>query len=53
MAVIDIAPERYSDQFSPYMMAMRGLDAAAATGRNEARQALADSQGGETPVSTS
>jgi esterase len=50
VAVIDIAPERYSDQFSPYMMAMRGLDAAAATGRNETRQALAPSQGGDTPV---
>ena len=50
VAVIDIAPERYSDQFSPYMMAMRGLDAAAAAGRNEARQALAPSEPGETPV---
>lgn len=28
VAVIDIAPERYSNQFSPYMIAMRGLDAA-------------------------
>ncbi|MBT2322706.1 alpha/beta fold hydrolase [Variovorax paradoxus] len=50
VAVIDIAPERYNDQFSPYMMAMRGLDAAAATGRNEARQVLVRNQGGDTPV---
>ncbi|RST49440.1 alpha/beta fold hydrolase [Variovorax sp. MHTC-1] len=50
LAVVDIAPERYSDQFSPYMMAMRGFDAAAATGRNEARQALAQDQAGDTPV---
>lgn len=50
VAVVDIAPERYSDQFSPYMMAMRGFDAAAATGRNEARQALAQSREGDTPV---
>jgi pimeloyl-ACP methyl ester carboxylesterase len=50
IAVIDIAPERYSDQFSPYLMAMRGLDAAAAAGRNEARQAFAQNQEGEMPV---
>jgi pimeloyl-ACP methyl ester carboxylesterase len=42
VAVIDIAPEPYADQFSPYVSAMRGLDLAAATSRNEVRLALTD-----------
>ena len=50
VAVIDIAPEPYTDQFSPYVAAMRGLDVAAATSRKEVRQALAQSLGGEAPV---
>ena len=50
VAVIDIAPERYADQFSPYVTAMRGLDVAAATSRKEIRQALAHSLGGNAPV---
>jgi esterase len=50
LAVIDIAPERYADQFSPYVSAMRGLDVAAASSRNEVRQALAQSLGGTAPV---
>lgn len=50
VAVIDIAPERYADQFSPYVSAMRGLDVAAATSRKEVRQALAHHLGGDAPV---
>jgi esterase len=41
VAVIDIAPLAYADQFSPYVTAMRGLDVAAATSRKEIRDALA------------
>lgn len=43
VAVIDIAPESYVDQFSSYVAAMRGLDVAAASGRRELQQALAAS----------
>ena len=50
IAVVDIAPEAYADQFSPYVAAMRGLDVAAATSRREIRQALASRLGGEAPV---
>ena len=50
LAVIDIAPERYADQFSPYVTAMRGLDVAAATSRKEVQQALAHSLSGDAPV---
>jgi esterase len=50
LAVIDIAPEPYADQFSPYVAAMRGLDVAAATSRKEVQQALAHSLGGDAPV---
>jgi len=50
VAVIDIAPERYGDQFSPYMTAMRGLDLAAALGRQEASAALARGLDGDAPM---
>lgn len=50
VVVIDIAPEPYADQFSPYVAAMRGLDVAAATGRKEVRHALGHSLGGSAPV---
>lgn len=50
VAVIDIAPEAYADQFSPYVNAMRGLDVAAATSRREVRQALACRLGVDAPV---
>lgn len=50
IAVIDIAPESYADQFSPYVAAMRGMDLAAATGRREIRQALATRLGSDAPV---
>ncbi|MEP6724150.1 MAG: alpha/beta fold hydrolase [Variovorax sp.] len=50
VAVIDIAPEDYADQFSSYVSAMRGLDLAAGTQRREIRQALADSLSPEAPV---
>ena len=50
VAVIDIAPEDYADQFSSYVSAMRGLDLATATRRREIRQALADSLSPDAPV---
>jgi len=50
VAVIDIAPEAYADQFTPYVTAMRGLDMAASTSRKEIRQALAVRLGGDAPV---
>lgn len=50
VAVVDIAPEAYADQFSPYVSAMRGLDVAAATSRKEIRQALSTRLGGAAPV---
>jgi pimeloyl-ACP methyl ester carboxylesterase len=50
IAVIDIAPECYADQFSSYMSAMRGLDMAAATTRSEVRRALTDSLQGDAPI---
>jgi len=50
IVVVDIAPEAYADQFSPYVSAMRGMDVAAATSRKEIRQALATRLGGAAPV---
>jgi len=50
LAVIDIAPEPYADQFSPYVTAMRGLDVAAAASRREVQQALAHSLCADAPV---
>ena len=50
VAVVDIAPERYGDQFSPYMPALRGMDLAAALGRQEASAARARSLEGEAPM---
>jgi len=50
VAVIDVAPEPYSDQFSPYMNAMRGLDLAAATSGREIRQTLIKQLSGDTPM---
>jgi pimeloyl-ACP methyl ester carboxylesterase len=50
IAVIDIAPESYTDQFSSYVSAMRSLDVAGAASRREIRQALADSLSAEAPV---
>lgn len=50
IAVIDIAPVSYADQFSSYVSAMRIIDLAAATSRSEIRRALADSLLGEAPV---
>jgi esterase len=50
VAVIDIAPERYADQFSPYVSAMRGLNMVAATNRSEIRQALASHLDAGAPV---
>lgn len=50
IAVIDIAPESYTHQFSSYVSAMRSLDVAGAAGRREIHQALADSLSAEAPV---
>ncbi|KLN54409.1 esterase YbfF [Variovorax paradoxus] len=50
IAVIDIAPESYADQFSSYVSAMRSLDMASATSRREIREALAGSLSAEAPV---
>ncbi len=50
VAVIDIAPEPYADQFSTYVTAMRSLDVAAATSRRELQQALAMQLGPTAPV---
>ena len=50
IAVIDIAPEAYADQFTPYVSAMRGLNVAAATSRKEIRQALATRLDAGAPV---
>nr|WP_315234781.1 alpha/beta fold hydrolase [uncultured Albidiferax sp.] len=45
VAVIDIAPEHYAEQFSTYVTAMRSLDlaAASAAARRQFREALASS----------
>ena len=50
VAVIDIAPESYTGQFSSYVSAMRNLDAAGAAGRLEIRRALAASLSADAPV---
>lgn len=50
IAVIDIAPESYADQFSSYVSAMRSLEMASATSRREIQQALAGSLGADAPV---
>ena len=50
VAVIDIAPRAYADQFSTYVTAMRSLDVAAATSRRELQQALATQLGPTAPV---
>ncbi|CAN7502127.1 alpha/beta fold hydrolase [Variovorax sp. LjRoot84] len=50
VAVIDIAPECYADQFASHVSAMRGLDTAAAASRRRISQALLDGLGGTAPV---
>lgn len=50
LAVIDIAPQVYADQFSPYVTAMRGLDIATAASRKEIRDTLATRLPGGAPV---
>ena len=50
VAVIDIAPERYADQFSSHVSAMRGLDVASAASRRLIRQTLLNSLDGDAPV---
>ena len=50
IAVVDIAPESYADQFSSYVSAMRSLEVASAASRREIHQALADSLGADAPV---
>lgn len=50
IAVIDIAPESYADQFSSYVSTMRSFDAVSAASHREVREALADSLGAEAPV---
>ena len=49
VAVIDIAPESYTGQFSSYVSAMRNLDVGAA-GRREVRRTLAESLRADAPV---
>jgi pimeloyl-ACP methyl ester carboxylesterase len=49
-AVIDIAPERYGDQFSPYATAMRSINVAGATSLEELHQSLANSLDDSSPV---
>lgn len=50
VAVIDIAPECYADQFASHVSAMRGMDNAAAASRRRISQALLDGLGGTAPV---
>lgn len=50
LAVIDIAPEAYADQFSGYVAAMRSLDIEATSSRRELQQALSARLGPEAPV---
>ncbi|HSV50505.1 MAG TPA: alpha/beta fold hydrolase, partial [Burkholderiaceae bacterium] len=50
VAVIDIAPEAYADQFSPHVTAMRGLDLASVSSRKEIRDALAMRLGADAPI---
>ena len=51
IAVIDIAPEHYADQFASHMSAMRGLDASASVQRSLVRRALLDSLDDQSSVS--
>lgn len=50
VAVIDIAPESYTGQFSSYVSAMRNFDVAGAAGRRELRRALDLSLGADASV---
>jgi esterase len=50
VAVIDIAPESYADQFSSYVSTMRSFDAANAASQREVRQVLADGLGAQAPA---
>jgi len=50
VAVIDIAPESYADQFSSYVSTMRSFDAANVASQREVRQALADGLGAQATV---
>ena len=50
IAVIDIAPESYAQQFSSYVSAMRSLELASTASRREIEQALADNLGAGTPA---
>lgn len=50
IAVIDIAPESYADQFSSYVSAMRSLDEVGAATRRDVRKALAEGLTGQAPV---
>jgi esterase len=50
VAVIDIAPECYADQFASHVSAMRGLDTAAAASRRQIAQVLVHSLGGTAPA---
>ena len=50
LAIIDVAPQTYADQFSTYVQAMRSLDVAAATSRRELQQALATQLAPTAPV---
>jgi len=52
VAVIDIAPESYVDQFSPYVSAMRHLDVAVGVGHRQIRQTLAQGIGATTTTAT-
>ena len=42
LVVVDIAPVPYADRFTPYVEAMRGIDAAATASRTEAQRRLAE-----------
>lgn len=42
LVVVDIAPVPYADRFTPYVEAMRGINAAATASRTEAQRRLAE-----------
>ena len=42
LVVVDIAPVAYADRFTPYVEAMRSIDAAATASRTEAQRRLAE-----------
>lgn len=50
LVVIDIAPECYADQFSPYVIAMRGFDLATVTSRKVMHQTLAHELACDAPI---